>query len=171
MTSLKFSESQIVFREAVDSDYAYIKNCWIRACRSNPEFKYIKGPIYYPNQEPIINSILFNAKVFVASYHEDPTVIIGFMVYDVIANNYVIIDWINVKKTFRCMGIYDYMISKIQDENPAYDTFMFTHLPHDDHAYIAKREYKRIGLIYNPFLRNRYLSKDSKIIYTCFDRT
>lgn len=155
---LKFSESQILMREAELDDFNYLKSTWMRSCRSNPEFMYLKDDYFYPHHGEVIRRMLMKSNVIILSFAEDPKVIIGFAIYSM-DNIGLVFDWVYVKKTFRRMGVYSYVTDKIIDYyNKEYRenrNYWFTHLPQRGYEFIAQREYKRLGLLYNPFLRER----------------
>lgn len=157
---LKFSEEHIVLREATSEDFNYIKSSWLRSSRKNPEFKYMKDEVFYPNHGIVVGDILYSSQQLVVSYVEDPKIIIGYIVFEIDEDFSLIVHWASVKNTFRKMGIYNHMLDNAlqivqltaQDDKIKY---YFTHLPSEDYGFMCHKEFKRRGFLYNPYLRSR----------------
>jgi len=160
LDKLKFSEEQIVLRKATVDDFNYMKSSWLRSSRKNPEFKFMKDEVFYPNHETVVDEILYSSQQLIVSYAKDPNIIIGYIIFEVSNDFALIVHWASVKNTFRKMGVYSHMLEKAIEmatlsTDKADIQCYFTHLPSEDYGFMAHKEFKRKGFLYNPYLRNR----------------
>lgn len=105
MSRVKFS-----VREKTKADEPYILNAWIRSARDYAPYRSVRSEVFFPLQQAIINKILARSNVVIACHQEEPEQIFGFIVYEILHDEYCVIHWINVKQPFRNLGIASVLV-------------------------------------------------------------
>jgi hypothetical protein len=132
------------FQPAEDTNF--ILSSWLRSYRLSSQFAHrITDAIFYHYHQLIVQRILTRSKILIACLPDDPSVIIGYLVYEQYAEQ-PLIQYAYVKKPFRNEGVLTSLIeaAEIDLEQPA----QFSHMTEASEA-IARHFPK---LTYNPYL-------------------
>lgn len=103
MTDQLDKSSLIDFRDAMKDDTAFIFSTWLRGLKfGNSWYRLINAKVYYYVYHKIIEAIIAKPTTFVkiACLKEDPSVILGYSVYEKDR-----LHWVHVKKAWRNIGL------------------------------------------------------------------
>lgn len=131
-------------RDLHQSDIAYIYASWLRHYKHSSKFAHkIPPSIFFSNHNDVIRKILARptTKVLIASPHEEPEVVLGYLVFEGKIDKPTV-HFLYVKRHFRLFGI---AATLIKDLN--LNTASFTHWTRDT-DWIVKRF---SSLRYNPY--------------------
>lgn len=151
-----FPHEQVMFREAGEDDYGLIIQSWLLSYQSSAGTRDIANDIYYAHQPKIIESCIHSGNALVLAPLSEPRVIMGFIVFSLEPQG-LVMDWLGVKKTFRRMGICNFIINNIIDFHPDSEQIYCTHWPASMFEVTVKRQMYRHKIRYNPFLQSRFL--------------
>lgn len=87
------------------SDKPYIMDSWLKCHRGSPTHRQIPEEIYFSHQEAIIDGLLNQSLVIMACSPEDDDHLLGYCIAQPSRGGVCVIHWINVKLTYRKMGI------------------------------------------------------------------
>lgn len=88
-------------RTATSDDSNFIYATWLQGLyHGNSFYRQIDKESYYRNYRRVLDSILAKSKITIVCLNEDPTVILGFVVYD-----REVLHWVFVKPVWRTNGI------------------------------------------------------------------
>lgn len=122
---------------------------WLKCHRSSPTHRQIPEEIYFQNQEAVIDALLGQSFVIVATNPDDDDHILGYCIAQPSAGGVCVVHWINVKQTYRRMGIGTVLLEEARtrcNASPEYPIVM-THISAD------YKWLKRVwDLVYSPYL-------------------
>lgn len=101
----------IVIRQAQETDIGYILDCWVQGARL-PIYQSMIPPLYYKRYKPLLLSLIKRSNVLIACLPDDPNIIAGFVVYQLL-DDIPIIHWCQVRKMFKQQGIAKYLLSQV----------------------------------------------------------
>lgn len=129
--------------EAADKNF--ILNSWLKSYRNSPAVDRMENPSYFHEQSKVINDLLDNCPVLVASDPKDPSNIFGYLVYQFIEGTFVL-HYIYVKQVFRNKGVGKYLIAKAGHQ-VGEAVAIYTH-----HTKAALKIAYKFRFILNPFI-------------------
>lgn len=152
----KIDTIDMAFRPVnVGADFAFVTKCWIQDCkwrqRGNgwPEYDYIVS------LDAHIKDLYAKGVNFILAY--DPTMpenIFGFMVYEYVGNDILVIHFTYVKKVYRRMGICRILYEQINPKGI---------IPVILDSSVTIREIaKRHTFIFNPFILHKLFKREKK---------
>jgi hypothetical protein len=104
----------IFLRSMTDQDIPFIFSSWLKSYKNTQS--HVDSDIYYKGQHKLIELILSNSSVLIASLDDDPETILGYTVFSVDT-----LHWIYVKSTYRNMGFATTMLNiAFQNKSPTY---------------------------------------------------
>ena len=110
MEGVTSKASLVEFRAEVEADRPLIYATWLKGLRhANDHFELIQNTAYFKHQHALISSILdnFDTTVKIACLKEDPSVILGYCVF-----NGPVLHWVFVKKAWRKIGLARDLVPK-----------------------------------------------------------
>lgn len=131
----------VALRVAMQDDYAFIMSTWLKGLRfGNDWYKLIDDRAYYSVYHNVLDSLLRKpgVAILVACLKEDPSVILGYSVYEPVSHTTMKLHWVQVKKAWRNVGIGKMLL-------PA-GVSTVTHLTEAGKAIFLKK-----GWVFNPF--------------------
>lgn len=146
-------------RDMVSGDYNFIIDSWLNQFKNSSEFaRRIKHAIYFEKQAKVIEKLIARSKVRVASLCSDPSVIVGYLVFELPPEK-PIAHFVYVKPSFRRMGIARELVQGLNIETCTFTHWTFVM----DYIHGCVRKDKDTGIkglvtgaypnmVYDPFL-------------------
>lgn len=137
---------QYVLREHTAEDMPFIFNSWLKSYKANSACKLVPDVLYFKSHTKIINFLLSKSIVLIACFPEDPTEIIGYVVYQIVSD-IVVIHWIYVKDKHR----YKYNATDIIKQicKPEDKLIICTYIVNDFNKF--KHKLNNIKVVYDPY--------------------
>jgi hypothetical protein len=138
--------NKIEIRHLQELDLPFIFSSWLRSYKEESAFaKRIKNEVFYFWHHRIIEVTLAkpSVRVLVASDKDEPTVIYGYIVTEVINSEPKIIHYCFVKEHFRQMGIAKLLFK----ESGIQGNFFISHFTYSAEPIVNKRE----EITYDPY--------------------
>lgn len=151
-----FPHEQVLFREACEDDYGLIIQSWLLSYQQSAATRDISHDTYFAHQPQIIQSCIHSGNALILAPVDDPRVIMGFMVFS-LEEEGLVIDWLGVKKTFRRMGICNFLMNNVLDFHAEVPQVYCSHWPSPICEVTVKRQMYRHRIRYNPYLQQRFL--------------
>lgn len=104
-------------REATADDFALIVDAWLTSCRNLEPWRWVDGKTYFDRHRVLVNTLIQHDKGLVACDPDEPSVVYGFVVYE-LTERIAVIDYVYVKKDFRGFGIAKELIKRAIDGRP-----------------------------------------------------
>src|SRR5579859_1846901 len=101
-----------ILRQHTTEDISFIYNSFLKSLHNSFPIKFVPDTLYYGPQSQIIESLLKTANVMVACYPEDPSEILGYVIYQEI-DSALILHYIYVKQPYRMNHVASDIISKV----------------------------------------------------------
>lgn len=118
-------QTEICIRSHSLVDLPFIFKCWIRTALAAKQFAGLDRPaLVVAVQETIMSLLDRGARIDVAVWEEDPTVIAGFVCYDA-QKSFPLIHFVYVKDTFRNTGIGSTLVCHGRSEKPGRLSYTF----------------------------------------------
>ncbi len=134
----------IALRPATQEDTGYLYKTWLIDFHKTYPANFIPSSIYVPHQTGIIDTIISNSTISVACIDDEPNTIVGYLVYQIMDENNIIIHWAQTKGIFRRMGVMNTLLNDLQAKNK---NLICTHI------FNLYKEFKdKYHLIYDPTL-------------------
>jgi hypothetical protein len=156
LTQQNFPHEQVLFREACEDDYGLIIQSWLLSYQASHGTRDVPNDVYFAQQHKIIESCIHSGNALVLAPLSEPRVIMGFIVFSLEPQG-LVMDWLGVKKTFRRMGICNFIMNNIIDFHPDSEQIYCTHWPASMFEVTVKRQMHRHKIRYNPYLQQRFL--------------
>lgn len=130
--------------EAEDKNFIY--NSYLKSFHQNYPIKFVPPTIYYKGQSDVLDFLMKSANVMLAVYPEDASEIMGYVIYEYIAE-VPIIHYVYVKNLSRRKYVATKLVEQILGEQKL---LIYTHYVED----FPKFKYKLKGakMVYDPFL-------------------
>lgn len=110
--------SDIVIRIKENGDHAYICDSTLCTMRHAPGFSHLSSSMFFDENRSKVTDMIRNSEARVACYVDDPTLIFGFISYNMLDGAAIVRSAI-VKERYRKVGIFSALIlSLIQSESP-----------------------------------------------------
>lgn len=138
-----------IIREANESDHACIYATWLRSYRHSSSFaRNVHEGVFFAQHHAIIEALLAQSRVLIATIEEDTSVILGWCCYEPgesVAGLEVpaVVHYVYVKPSFRKSGV----ASKLLD-GVVIDGAMYTHDTNHLRGYIGTKIRK---MVFNPY--------------------
>lgn len=139
---------EIRTRRGTRDDFPFIVSYWLNSYFRESYFAMrIKKDIFFESHKAIINLILnrSSTKSLIAYHEAEPTVSLGFLVYEDIPDTSKVVHFCFVKEHYRKMGIAQFLFESAEIE-PKKSQFTHWTFDLDD---IKKNKLKK--MIYNPY--------------------
>jgi hypothetical protein len=134
-----------ILRDNVPEDTSFIYNSYLKSYHLQYPIYYIPNILYFKSQSKILDTLLETQQVLIACYPEDPSEIIGYIIYDNKPDVFVL-HYIYIKGMYHHKGIASNILSQILNDHKLIIT---THI-HDDFS-LLKKKIPNCKMIYNPF--------------------
>lgn len=144
--SLEFRDEEIIIRDMTSDDINFVAASWLSSYKVESQFAYrITRPVFFKGHGMVINHILQrpNTKGFVLHFHEEPDLILGYLVMELISPKPVL-HYLYIKGRFRNLGFAKRLIRHTKLDPTACD---FTHWTYPINEIIKKLP----GMTYNPY--------------------
>lgn len=131
---------QLVIRQGTEDDFPFILNSWLKShCESKILSPYLPREMYFHLHHPILEAILARptTKISMAVNTEDPTLIYGYCVYEILKSANVF-HYVYVKRAFNGFGIATDLINSMPFK---LDNVYVTHLTHVGRKLAAKYDF------------------------------
>lgn len=141
---------ELLFRKRKTEDFEYIADSWQKEYRKGPFASQIHSDVFFPNYRARIKALLEISETIVACNPEDEDQVYGYAVHRRIGPLHIL-SWINVKGTFRGLGIGHRMFKEIGEVDIVTHLSRYYKTRWDEEQ---KRYVTRLpdGLVYNPFI-------------------
>ena len=131
-------------RPMMESDRNFIFNSFLKSYHQNSSLRVVPNTIYYKGQADIISYLLEHAQVSVACFPEDPTEVIGYIIYQYV-NEDCIIHYLYIKEMHRKQKCASEMIQHLSKTNFVIVTHLTDNFATLRHRFSPKR------FTYDPF--------------------
>jgi hypothetical protein len=137
---------EYIIRDKIKEDESYIYNSYLKSYYKNYPIKLVPQTLYFRGQAKVMDFLLENANVQVFVFPEDTNEIIGYIIYQYVADA-LVIHYIFIREMFQGQKIATEIIKSLTYK----DTFLIiaTHLT-DNFKHL--RNVSETRLIYDPFL-------------------
>lgn len=99
--------AELVIRKAVQSDYVFIMDSWMRCLRKSPD-SYLPDELFFPANRTVAARLLQSASCDVLVTPDNHDTILGYIVYE---KN--VVHWIYIKRDFRESGLAKLLIDRL----------------------------------------------------------
>jgi len=106
----------VSFRFARPDDIPFIYSSWLRSFKHSSALgKSMRSSVFFENYREIIDHILASqhSHVAIACLPDDPNVILGYLVYEIVSTREYIFHYCFVKESFRRLGIASALIKSL----------------------------------------------------------
>jgi hypothetical protein len=131
-------------RSMQETDSNFIYNSWLKSFRNGTMTKNVPNAIYFTNHHKIIDKLLRTAKTIVCCNTEDPSIIYGFINYEIVDDQFVL-HYVYVKHTYRKLGIAKNLLAQTGHSFEKLGCYT-----HQTQFMIAQEE--SLKLVYHPYL-------------------
>lgn len=132
----------IKMRAPTSEDTSFIFNSWLKSYRSSAFAKDQCNEVFFGNYKKIVESILDRSMITVVCNPEDDNHMYGYIVFEYLPANNLLVHYLYVKHTYRKNNIAKKLIEKIrQSPNP----ILISH-----HTQVCKSS-KSIVYLYDPY--------------------
>jgi len=131
-------------RQAFTSEFNFIYNSWIKSGYRSNTYSHVDKNLYTLNQHDIVSGLLARAKTLVAHEPGKPENLLGYIVYDIVDNVFVVY-YAYTKEMFRKLGIQKILL-KSAGYNLNSMGFYTHNTKHGDNAA------RHVNLFFNPYL-------------------
>lgn len=101
------------------SDTGLIFNSWLKSYRNSDFAKHQCNAVYFGSYKLIVQQLISRSLVYVACDPKDYTHVYGYIVYEELPKNNLLLHYVYVKHTYRKMGVAQKLLSHIkQTSNP-----------------------------------------------------
>lgn len=146
---------QYILREITEDDKALIFNSFLKSYHKSSVCKFVPNSLYYKPQTAIINFIIDNTKSLVLCFPEEPSEIIGYVLYEYV-NDTLVVHYVYIKNLYRRQNIARDLILQLAEDN----LIIATHITDEFSTLRYKLDNKRI--VYDPFyITNKRLLANS----------
>lgn len=136
-------QPKVKLRPAMKEDLNFILNSWLKSYRSSPFAAKMINKVYFSNHQEVIKSILADNLITVACNPEDEGQIFGYMVFNTLPGNVLLIHYTYIKHTYRRMGIAKFIYDAIKTDDLG---VLYTH-----HTKYADFLSNKLTLIFDPY--------------------
>lgn len=135
-----------ILRQYTDDDESFIYSSFLQSLHSHYPWKFVPKTLYFKPQAKVIEFLLRTSKLLVACFPEDPSEIIGWILFQPVSAA-MAIHYIYVKGQWRTKRVASDIIKQVKEDN----TLLITSHVCDD---FGKLKYKvpNCKIIYDPFL-------------------
>jgi len=106
-------------RAPKEADINFIFNSWLKSYRNSDFAKSQCNAVYFENHKQIVTTLINKSLIVVACSPDDVNHVFGYVVYQFLPGNNLLVHYAYVKHTYRRMGIAKDFISKIRkSDNP-----------------------------------------------------
>lgn len=125
------------------TDKNFIFNSWLKSYRSSDFAKDQCNAVYYDNYKIIVENILKRSKIVVACNPQDYTQVYGYIVYEDLPADNLLVHFVYTKYTYRKFGVAKKLLVSIRRSN---NPILISH-------YVKSLEKikDKITFIYDPF--------------------
>jgi hypothetical protein len=145
MSTLKFDPRLVKMRGAVESDFPFILNSWLKSYRNSSMCKDIPNGVYYKLHGERVKEILFDPSTLVLMMvnSQDVEQIMGYVICN---SKAPVLHYIYVKQAFRQYGLGGFLVKAAQAQFPN----LATHCTHIARKWAPKA--KAFNLVFNPYI-------------------
>lgn len=148
------SELPILIRPYELDDQEFIFNSWLKSFRESPQCEHLNDKIYYSEHHRVIEGILDYATTLVAVNPDDPSHIMGYLVY---VPWPFVLHYCFTKSLFRKLGVQRKLLAHAMQQtladSPHDELIIYSHW-----TFHVKKLLKNYPLqVYNPYLQQRRL--------------
>lgn len=108
-----------VLRAMIEDDERFIFTTWIKVFHEVPPINFCISSVYLPRQREVIGTLLETANVLVACQPEEPDSILGYIVYEFVAD-ILVVHWMHVKDPWRNQTLAKTILQSIYPEVGTY---------------------------------------------------
>lgn len=135
----------MVFRKAELKDKNFIFGSWLKSFRRSSDVHGVPNNIYFMNQHKTIEILLARANCLLICDPNDPEIIYGYLVSEVV-EKVPVIHWLYVKHLYRGLGLAKRLMAQAGiDKNMP---FCYTH----NSSPAVQVAHKNPNIIFNPYL-------------------
>ncbi len=134
----------IAIRPALADDFPYILKTWSIDYHKVYPINNIPNSIYVPAQTAIIKKLVQRSECIIACIDDEPTTIVGYLIYQPVNDLNIVVHWGQTKGIFRRMGVLKTLLDSLQTQNK---NIICTHI-----FSLFKELKDRYNLIYDPTL-------------------
>lgn len=152
------NDPNIILRGPTENDFNFLIDSWSKELKGHFPYKLIPEKTFFIGQNKIINLLLKNSLVLIASPKEYCDQILGYIVFEKIEQE-TIIHFTYVKKVFRNNGIGKKLLHAA-DERFSTKPIIITHLPRSVSNIDILSVLKTNKLFYDPYVINRRIKSN-----------
>lgn len=135
-----------ILRKITEKDTNFIYNSFLKSYRNTYPMTLVPDTLYFKPQSEVIEFLLETAECFVAVYPEDPSEIIGYIIYQNMVDA-AVIHYIYIKNHYRGSKIAIDIVNSILSN---YNLIIATHICNSYSK--LKNKINNCEVIYDPFL-------------------
>ena len=152
LTQKRTTTLPITIRDADPADVSFIFSSWLKSFRKGELCQGVDNAIYYSEHHKVIERILRRSTVKIACNPQDPSQIMGYLVYEKLDGIWVF-HYCYVKHTFRNLGVARELARAAEHD--------FKTLAIASHkTYFAEKILSKYELIYHPYVLINYTNTD-----------
>lgn len=125
------------------ADLNFILNSWLKSYRNSGFAAPMINPVYYKNHEPLLKDLLSSNLITVACNPLDEGQIYGYVVFNYLPGDILVLHYIYTKHSFRRFGIAKQIMASIRKSD---DAILYTH--HTKYAELLKN---KLPIIFDPY--------------------
>ncbi len=127
-------------------DRAFVLNSWLKSNRDGFMVRRIPNTVYYDRHHSLVGHLLATANTLVICDPDSPSVVYGYVCFDITAGNEFVLHYAYTKQSFRRMGLMRALLKDL-DETEKPSRYVATHnTSHVSEEWIQKR-----GIDYDPY--------------------
>lgn len=138
----------LVVRQFNQDDISLIYNSWLKEYRYSGFSSGVESKLYFKKHKELIDKLLAESNVIVLCDQDEPSYIVGYMVYTYDELNNLITHYIYIKNIWRKMGLGIQLYKMAQKTNNDLIAFC-THHTKSMQKFIEKH---KLPCFYNPYL-------------------
>jgi hypothetical protein len=138
-------------RKAISKDVRYITSSWLNSYYHSPANKGIRKSEFFHVEHKMLEVILPRATTLVLCNASNVDQILGWVCYEKLAGNIVLLHYVNMKQPYRKRGLARYLVEEVLEiEDPSQ---VFYSYYTDQAAHIIRRHKDEMGSWrHNPYL-------------------
>ena len=129
-------------------DSSFIFNSWLKSYRNSDFAKAQCNAVYFENHKQIIHSILERSLMVVVCNPEDDSHMFGYIIYEKLAGNNLLVHYLYIKHTYRRMKLAKALIDHVKSsDNPILSSHYTNVCRHFNNPIVIYDPYKMFEII------------------------
>jgi hypothetical protein len=149
----------LAIRKAVFKDTRYITSSWLNSHYASPSNKGIRKSEYFRNEHKMLEVILPRATTLVLCNGTNLDQILGWVCYEKLAGNILLLHYVNMKQPYRKRGLARYLMEEVLElEAPSQVLYSYWT---EQGGHIIRKHREELGSWrHNPYLKTALAPQD-----------